>query len=136
MTFVMDASVSLSWCFEDESTPYSDRVLERLRDNEAVVPGIWPLEVVNVLLLGERRGRLTEAKAARFLALLGALPISIESVEHGRVVSVVWALARAQHLTSYDAAYLELAMREALPLATRDQRLAEAARRVGVVLLD
>ncbi|HLH72196.1 MAG TPA: type II toxin-antitoxin system VapC family toxin [Chloroflexota bacterium] len=135
MAFVVDASVTLAWCFEDETTRYSDMVLDRLRGDEAIVPGIWPFEVINVLVFGERRGRLTEANAARFLTLLGALPILVEPVEFGRLASTVWALARVEHLSSYDAAYLELAMREALPLATQDVWLADAARRVGVTVL-
>ncbi len=77
--FVIDASVAMTWCFEDEASRESDAVLDMLRDEDAVVPAIWPLEVANVLLVAERRGRLSEAKANRFLELLSQLPIDVES---------------------------------------------------------
>jgi predicted nucleic acid-binding protein len=135
MAFVLDASVSLAWCFKDETTSYTEAVLDRLRDDEAVVPSIWPLEVVNVLLVSERRGRLTEAMAVHFLGVLESLPVSIEQADFGTVAGAVWALARTQNLSSYDAAYLELAMREGLSIATQDKRLIDAARRLGVPVL-
>lgn len=89
MPFVVDASVTLAWCFEDEATPQTEAILDRLINDTAIVPALWELEVSNVLLMGERRGRLTEAKSARFVALLGQLPIHVDSatVEMGAVLA-------------------------------------------------
>ena len=133
MPFVVDASVTLAWCFEDEATPGTEAILELLTEDTAVVPGLWELEVANVLLLGERRGRLTEAQSARFVALLGQLPILVDtaSVDMGAVL----AAGRRRGLTAYDAAYLVLAEREGLALATFDSKLRTAAGTVGVALI-
>lgn len=135
MNFVLDASVTLAWLFEDESNPATDHPLERLETESALVPDLWLYEVANVLIAGERRNRLTETQSRRFLALLAELPIRV--MEAGR--SSLWAdalpLAREHGLSLYDAAYLDLAMQEGLPLATRDKALGQAARRAGVELL-
>ncbi len=93
---MLDASVTMSWCFEDETTPYTEAALDRLVGATAVVPAIWPLEVANVLLLAERRGRLTEAQSARFVELLGALPIVIDQRAMGSTFGSVLPLGR-QH---------------------------------------
>lgn len=132
MRFVLDCSVAMAWCFEDESAGYADAVLGALEGAEALVPGLWSLEVANVLLVAERRGRISEAAAARFVELLRGLPISIDGEDAGRALGNVLSLARERSLSSYDAAYLDLAMREGLPLATLDQRLRESALRSGV----
>ena len=124
---VLDASVALSWCFEDEPHAYGDAVLEHLETGEALVPGIWPLEVGNALLVAERRERLTKADSARFLTLLGQLPIIVEQDSPERMFGEIIALARAHSLSTYDASYLDLAMRNGLPLATQDARLVHAA---------
>ena len=136
MPFVVDASVALAWQFEDEASEYADRVLERLREDRAAAPSIWPLEVANALLVAERRGRLSPAKVARAVELLLELPISIHDVAAELVLGAVLDLARAHGLSAYDAVYLELAMREGLPLATQDEALRAATQRVGVPLLD
>ena len=136
MAFIMDNSVTMSWCFMDEATEYTESVLNRLRDSSAVVPAIWPLEVSNVLLLAERRQRITHIKATRFVQVLQELPISIDSESVSAALGPVLQLGREYGLTSYDAAYLELAMRRGLPMATLDERLATAARQAGVVLVD
>lgn len=133
--FVLDCSVTMAWCFEDEGDPGSDAVLDRLGEVDAVVPALWPLEVANVLLVAERRGRLTASDSSRFTALLGALPISVDRGLDAPVVPGLLAVAREYGLTAYDAAYLELAMRLGLPLATRDSELMGAARRAGVALV-
>lgn len=135
MTFVVDASVALAWCFEDEITPFTEAMLERTRLNGAVVPVHWPLEMANALLIGERRQRLTEAKAASLAHILGELPIAVDDGAISGALTAVLALGRLHGLSAYDAAYLELAAREGLPLATRDARLRDAAARVGVPLL-
>ena len=133
MPFVVDASVTLAWCFEDEATSQTEAILDRLSDDTAIVPALWELEVSNVLLLGERRSRLTESQSARFVALLGQLPIRVDSasVDMGAVL----ATGRRHALTAYDAAYLVLAEREGAPMATLDAKLRNAAQAVGVTLI-
>lgn len=130
---VLDCSVAVSWCFEDEAAPETDALLERVRDEGAFVPAIWYLELGNVLIQAERRNRLSVADIATRLELFGALPITIDDERPDRTLQAVLTLARAERLTTYDAAYLELAMRRGLPLASKDQDLVEAARRCGVV---
>ena len=125
MPFVVDASVALAWCFEDEATPQTEAVLDRLSHDTAVVPSLWELEVSNVLLAGERRDRLTESQSARFVALLAQLPILVDTASVD--VGAVLAAGRQHVLTAYDAAYLVLAEREGVPLATLDARLRAAA---------
>jgi predicted nucleic acid-binding protein len=129
----MDASVALAWCFEDEATEATDVVLDRLRNDEAAVPAIWPLEVANVLLVAERRDRLSEAQASRFLELLTQLPIDVDDAPHD--LAAIVAAGRRHELSSYDASYLVLAERLGAPLATLDRRLSKAAERAGVELL-
>jgi predicted nucleic acid-binding protein len=131
--FVIDTSIAMAWCFEDEATEATDAVLDRLRDEEAAVPAIWPLEVANVLLVAERRGRLSEAQVSRFLELLTQLPIEVDDAP--RDLAGIVAAGRRHDLTSYDASYLVLAERLGASLATLDQRLAKAAERAGVKLL-
>ena len=128
---VLDASVTLSWCFEDEAHTYGDAVLEYLESGEALVPGIWPLEVGNALLVAERKGRLSKADSARFVTLLGQLPITVEQESPERMLGEIIALAREHSLSTYDASYLDLAMRNGLPLATQDSRLLHAAKQCG-----
>jgi predicted nucleic acid-binding protein len=109
-------------------------VLESLTDLEAVVPSLFPLEVANVLLVAERRKRCSEAEAVRFVELLDSLPIITDDETARRALDRTYQLAREYGLTSYDAAYLELAMRLGAPLATMDRQLAEAATKAGVAI--
>lgn len=129
--FVIDTSIAMAWCFEDESTEATEAVLDRLAED--VVPAIWPLEVANVLLVAERRGRVTEAQASRFLALLEQLPV--ETDDSPTDLAALVAAGRRHRLSSYDASYLVLVERLGTPLATLDARLAEAALNAGVPLL-
>jgi predicted nucleic acid-binding protein len=131
--FVIDTSIAMAWCFEDEATEATDAVLDRLRDDEAAVPAIWPLEVANVLLVAERRGRLSEAQASRFLELLTQLPIEVDDAP--RDLGGIVAAGRRHKLSSYDASYLVLAERLGVSLATLDRRLAKAAEHAGVELI-
>lgn len=131
----MDASVTLAWCFRDEATPATWSALEEVRNSGAIVPAIWPFEVSNALLAGQRRGRLSDAAAAHFVELLEALPVEAEPPTVGRVLGATRLLAAAHSLSAYDASYLELAMREGWPLATNDELLRRAAGAVGVSLL-
>ena len=134
--FVLDGSVTMVWGFEDEADEYAEAILERMPDLQAHVPSLWPLEVANALLVGERRRRITSAETARFLAILGAFPITVDdqTVAHGW--SDTMHLARADNLSSYDAAYLELAIRLGLPLAALDGKLKTAAGAMGVPLFE
>jgi predicted nucleic acid-binding protein len=132
VTFVLDASVALAWCFEDEGGAYALDVLESLRSTEAVVPTVWPLEVTNGLVVAERRGRINAPAAVRALSLLRALPVVVEPSERRRVFEGGFRLARTHGLSTYDAAYLELALTRGLPLATLDGPLADAAEAEGL----
>lgn len=133
--FVVDNSVVMSWCFKDETNKYADTVLDRLTESAAVVPSIWPLEVVNVLLVAERQKRLSESDSIRFITLLSQLPIVVEYERPEKMMRELLALARAYNLSSYDASYLDLAMRNGFPFATLDNKLIEAARRIDVQIL-
>lgn len=130
--FVLDNSVTMSWCFPDENDSYAQEVLKALPGTAAAVPSLWPLEVANILLVGERRGRISQADTATFVGLLEGLPIRIddETSEHAMKASL--NLARAQNLSVYDASYLELALRRGLPIATLDAKLKAAATALGI----
>jgi len=129
---VLDASFALAWCFDDESSDVADRVLDTVMTAGGVVPASWPLEIANALRTAERRGRLTVADHARLRELLVALPISVEPVDLVGALGDVSEIARTADLSVYDAAYLALAARRALPLATTDARLARACAAIGV----
>ena len=133
--FVVDNSVVMSWCFKDETNNYADIVLNRLTEAAAVVPSIWPLEVVNVLLVAERQKQLSESDSIRFITLLSQLPIFVEHDRPEKMMKELLALARTNSLSSYDASYLDLVMRKGFPIATLDNKLIEAARRIDVPIL-
>jgi predicted nucleic acid-binding protein len=133
--FVIDCSAAVTWCFEDEATPASDALLDRLGEESAAAPAIWPLELGNVLVTAERRGRIDAAQLAEFVALVRELPVVIDQETPQRAFDEVLALARAERLTTYDASYLELAMRLGVPLATQDKELRRAAERLGTPVL-
>jgi predicted nucleic acid-binding protein len=132
---VVDASIALTWCFEDEVTADTEAIGTRVDSEGAVVPHLWRLEIANALLLAERRGRLGRAKLEQRLELLAALPISTDADTDIHAWADTLLLARAQRLTLYDAAYLELAIRRNLELATLDRDLQRAARKMGVAVL-
>ena len=134
--FVIDNSVVMTWCFKDETSQYADLVLDRLEVSDGFVPSIWPLEVCNVLLVAERKNRIGEADSARFIALLSELPIIVEQEPPERMINEIFALARKHKLSSYDASYLDLAMRKGLPIATLDEKLIAAAKRCKVPILN
>jgi predicted nucleic acid-binding protein len=131
---VLDGSVTMVWGFDDEADSYAEAVLNRMPGLQAYVPSVWPLEVANALLVGERRRRTTSADAARFLAILASFPIIVDADTAIHAWHETTHLARAHGLSSYDAAYLELAIRLGLPLASLDDKLKAAATAVGVSL--
>jgi predicted nucleic acid-binding protein len=112
--FVIDTSVVMSWCFKDETNRYADGILDLLEEATALAPSIWPLEVGNVLLVAERRKRLSGADSMRFITLLSELPIIVEQEPPERMIHEILTLAREHKLSSYDASYLDLAMRKGL----------------------
>jgi len=133
--FVLDASLSLSWYFEDEISDEADRLLTRLEVETAAVPQIWPLEVANGFAMAERRGRVSKARTIECIAQLEALAIRIDDETAARAFNRVLELARDERLSTYDAAYLELALRLGVPLASKDGPLCDAAERVGVSVI-
>lgn len=137
MSFVLDASAALAWAFErsaPEEAQAALTLLNRLRDDEALVPDLWHLEVTNALVVGNRRGAISAAKVSDFLARLDALPIRIDTTPAAERKEHLFSLAREHELSAYDAAYLDLAMRTGSPLATFDRRLAAARDRAGVAV--
>ena len=132
MSFVIDASVTMSWYFAEEASPAGKLAFEQLGATGAEAPFLWWFEVRNALVVNERRGRLDMAATVGILAHLEGLPIRLDVDQDG---DVVLALAREHRLTVYAAAYLELALRADAPLATLDQQLARAARAAKVPLL-
>jgi predicted nucleic acid-binding protein len=133
--FVLDVSVSMTWCFEDEASEETWALLDRLSDDAALVPGIWAAEVANVLLIAERRRRLTRLQSRAFATRLLALPILVEETAPQRLLTDVLAFGRDTGLASYDALYLDLAVRHDLPLATLDLAMRAAARKSRVRVL-
>jgi predicted nucleic acid-binding protein len=129
---VIDCSVTMAWCFEDEGSELADTVLDHLADTEAWVPSLWTFEVANVLLVAERRGRLKPADSVRFVELLSGLPILIDDSTHERALGPVLSTGRELGLSAYDATYLELAMRLGGVMATSDERLRAACRKSGI----
>ena len=132
----MDNSIVMSWCFEDEGNCYADAVLESLEFVQGLAPAVWPLEVANVLLVAERKKRIDRSSVVRFLALLQGLPLKVEHEPPCRALTEIFALARDRGLSSYDASYLDLAMRFGIPIATMDESLIKAAKHCSVPLFD
>ena len=130
--FVLDCSVTMAWCFEDESDDYAAGVLRALTTGTAVVPPLWVLEVANVLLIAERRRRISADASARFLELLQELPLTVAEPDRVTELGELLRLGRAHRLSAYDVAYLRVARRGRLALATRDASLRAAARSAGI----
>ena len=136
--FVLDASVAISWCFPgdpNEDTPYSSRVLMELVANDAIVTEIWAFEIANSIFVSySKRKRISEQQITEYLSLLRALPIRLESQSLWANVDLE-SLARRQNIAAYDAAYLDLALRTGLALATADEPLRRAAIAQGITVL-
>jgi predicted nucleic acid-binding protein len=129
---VIDASVALAWCFPDEASDYADAVLVALEDRTVIVPAIWPAEITNALLVGERRKRIRQPEVRRFVELLKGLNILEDGQPFADTVSNILPLAREYDLSAYDAAYLDVAVRHGAPLATLDGALQKAGRAAGI----
>ena len=135
MSLVLDNSVALAWCFEDKQSPAVMELLDRVAETGAVTTLLWPLEASNGLQAAERRRRLDAHRRATLIAFLRELPISLDAHTAEQAWGTTAALAERRRLTLYDAAYLELAQRRRLPLATLDRELADAATAEGVAVL-
>ena len=133
--FVLDCSVTMAWLFEDEQTEFTERILDKLGEDPATVPSLWCLEVLNVLLVAERRKRCTQAQSIHFLETLKSLPIEIAEATTATQSESLLLLAKAHDLSSYDAVYLDLALRLGCPLATLDLNLRKACKKAGVATL-
>lgn len=138
MAWVFDVSVAMAWCFDDERTPQTDALLDRLKTDPATVPNLWHLEVANVLAQAMRRKprpRITIAQRAQFLGMLAAAPINVDPQTASRAWAATLQLADLHTLSTYDAAYLELALRLGVELATLDADLRKAALATGLKIL-
>ena len=133
--FVLDVSVTMAWCFEDEASDETWALLDGLAEDTAIVPGLWSAEVANVLLVAERRRRIDRAKVRAFVAQLSALPIVVEETPPSRTMGDFLAIGRETGLAVYDALYLDLALRHSLPLATTDLKMRAAARKMRLRIL-
>lgn len=135
--FVLDASVTLAWCFPDENSVFAEQIANMFRHGDsAIVPSFWPHEVLNALLAVEKRKRITKDLIRSFLEDLSMLPITLEQFPASIVFSRIQQLSREHSLTAYDAAYLDLALAGGLPLATLDDDLRRAGKKAGVGLWD
>jgi predicted nucleic acid-binding protein len=136
IVLVLDCSVAVAWCFDDEATPPLDTLLDHVQHEGAIVPSLWTLEITNVLLQAGRGGRIAPAAIQERFGLLDMLPIETDAAGTGPGWrGTVLALATADVLTTYDATYLELAIRRGVPLATTDRTLRQAATRHGLTVL-
>ncbi len=133
--FVVDGSIAMAWLFHDEATPKTIALLNRLATETALVPGWWFIEITNVLALAERKGRITPAQSDALIADLSKLGIERDDEAPARAFTHLLGLCRQHRLTSYDAIYLDLAVRRSLPLATLDDDLRKTAKQLGVGLL-
>ncbi len=135
MSFVLDNSVTMRWFFGDgkpQELVYAGKVLDAMKQDNALVPVTWGLEVANVIARAEEKGLVTEARSDAFLEMLEGVDIDVDSATFGHALSDTLYLARRYKLSSYDASYLELALRLGLPLATLDEDLQKAAKKAGV----
>lgn len=132
--FVLDNSITMVWGFEDEGNKYAEELLELMPVATAYVPSLWTLEVANALLVGERCGRISPASSKKFLAILSNFAIVVDDETVTQAWSDTINIARSQKLSSYDACYLEIAMRLGLPLATLDKQMRATAKKLGVAI--
>ena len=129
---VVDASVALAWAFADEASEYAEEVLIALNGRAILVPALWAIEITNALLVAQRRKRVAQPEVRRFVELLRELTVVVDSQAVADTVSNILPLGREYQLSAYDAAYLDVAMRHSIPLATLDGNLRKAGRKAGV----
>jgi predicted nucleic acid-binding protein len=132
MSFVIDASIAACWALRDEQHPHADAARERIANDPGLAPSLWWFEIRNILVIKERTNRITEADSTTFLSWMTRLGIELDRSADS---SELLRLARKHKLTAYDAAYLELAMRIRVPLATLDRNLSTAAKAEGVPVI-
>lgn len=125
----------MSWCFDDEKIEHSKNILELFKQMRSVVPSIWPLEVSNVLRVAERQERITTIDSDMFLDLVNSLPIDIDAGLNTLFCRQILKITRKHAISSYDAAYLELALRYDIPLASFDRNLCLVAKKEGIKIL-
>jgi predicted nucleic acid-binding protein len=135
--FVLDNTIAMAWCFAEEATEFTEALLDRLSNSidVAVVPDLWLYEVVNVTELAARKGRISTEQAEGFVQALADLPIEFDPTTREGMFGPVRALVRQYQLTAYDASYLDLAIRQSLPIASFDIALLAAAKTAGVGLV-
>lgn len=131
---VLDCSLTMAWCFEDEISAYAEKVLDSLIELTAWVPALWSIEVANALTVACRRKRLSRVKAIAFRESLNGLSIEVDNYFINKPIEIVFDVAMDTGLTTYDATYLELAIRKNLPIATLDKDLRIAAKKAGISL--
>ena len=135
MSFVLDNSVTMRWFFGDgrpRELAYAGEVLDAMKTTNALVPVTWGLEVSNVIARAEAKGLATEARSEAFLEMLEGVEIEVDAATFAHALSGTLQLARRYKLSAYDASYLELALRQGIPLATLDADLLNAAKKAGV----
>ena len=135
MSFVLDNSVTMRWFFGDgkpNELAYTGKVLDTIKRENALVPVTWGLEVANVIARAEAKALVTEARSSAFLEMLDDMDITVDTATFARALSDTLQLARRYKLSSYDASYLELALRMGMPFATLDEDLQKAAKKAGV----
>ena len=136
-SFVLDCSMTMAWCFDDEATQETKALLASLKEKQAIVPSLWSLEVSNTLMVAERRNRITKDTARKIITYLRELPIEIDHTisnygsDYG--LTDILELGWKYKLSAYDAVYLNLAIREKLPLATLDKSLKSAAEKLNLL---
>lgn len=135
MGIVLDASITLAWCFKDEATTETNALLINSSNETFYVPHLWSLEVGNILISAERKNRINYADIVHFIGLLDKLNIQIDHETHGKAFHDILTSAHSEKLTTYDSAYLELAMRRGCSLASKDQELCKAAAKLGVTVI-
>lgn len=134
-SFVLDCSLAVAWCFSDEATARTTKLLKRMEHEAALIPAWWYLELTNVLVLAEKKGRIDADQVAEFIALVESFQLEVDEQAPRRAFQHLLPLCRAGQLTSHDAVYLDLAMRRQLPVASLDESLRKAAKKHGVKLL-
>ena len=129
---VVDASVALAWCFPDEGSDYADRVLVAVEGHVVLVPALWSIEITNALLVAEKRKRIKQVETRRFIDLLSELTVVMDARSVADAVSDILPLGREYVISAYDAAYLDVAIRHGVPLATLDSNLRKAGSSAGI----